>query len=335
MFNGQFYYQLNRKYTTLFGTLFNDITFIRYNEAHTQEISRIKVPLEFGNRERFLQRLVDPDFNKSVATQLPRMSFWIAGYEYDASRKINPLLRTPKANNATGVDAGYQGVPYNISFELMIMTRYIDDGDQIVEQILPQFNPDYTFVALPLPSLGLIKDIPVILEDVNQEFQYEDDFTTFKVILWTLRFTMQVYYYPEIIYTKIIRTAFANTFIDPLLETGAIVRVNLSNGNNGAFQLDDTVYQGNTIRTSTAAGIVTRWDSVNDLLEIGAVQGTFTTNSVIRAASTNARYTINTFDATPLKIVSIKTVPDPITANVGDDYGYTQTRIEYPDTENE
>ena len=117
MLNAQFYYQLNRKYVTLFATIFNDITFIRYNEAHTQEISRIKVPIEFANRERYLQRLNDPDFNRPVAIQLPRMAFTITGYEYDPSRKINPLLRTPKANNAYGVDAGYQGVPYNINSE--------------------------------------------------------------------------------------------------------------------------------------------------------------------------------------------------------------------------
>ena len=329
MLGNHFFYQLNQKYVTLFGTLFNDITVIKYNEAHTAEINRIKVPLEYGRRERYLQRLRDPDYNRSVAIMLPRMAFELVGRTYDPERKINSLLRTPKANNATYVDSGYVGVPYNLTFELSIIGRYTEDVDQILEQILPTFNPDYTITALPLPGLGLIKDIPVVLESVQTDYDYPDDFETFRSITHILTFTMPVYYYPAIYPVKIIRTVFANTFIDPLLQTGTTVRVNLNPGNNGTFKIDDTVYQGNSITTSSATGIVTDWLPNSNQLFIGAVQGRFETNVTIHSASTNAAYTIASFDSTPQKVVSIKTEPSPNTAQPGDDFGYSTTITEY------
>lgn len=329
MFDNQFYYQLTRKYITLFGALFSNITLVRFNEAHTAEISRIKVPIDWGDRERYTHRLVDPDYNRPVSTILPRMAFTLLNRQYDPSRRLDPLRRTPKANDEYTVDAGYTGAPYTLEFELSILSRNLDDANQILEQILPIFSPDYTITALPLPGLGLIKDIPVILNSIQDDITYDDDYEAIKWVQYTLNFTMKVHYFGAIENVKIIRTVFANTFIDPILQSGATVRVNLGPGNNGTFKLSDTVYQGNTITTSSAAGIVVNWLPNSEQLFIGGAQGIFQPNVTIRAVSTNAAYTLASFDSTPQKIVSIEITPNPPTANIGDDYGYTVKQTEY------
>jgi hypothetical protein len=131
---------------------------------------------------------------------------------------------------------------------------------------------------------------------------------------------------------KIIRKSIANIFNDPSLVRGYITRINVGSG-NGTFRLSDTVYQGNNFTTATAFGIVNDWSPENDKLTLGAVQGQFNVNNTVRAVSTNAAYQIASFDATPLKLVQITVEPDPIDAEPGDDFGYTVTDIEYPETE--
>ena len=141
---------------------------------------------------------------------------------------------------------------------------------------------------------------------------------------------MAVDFYGPINQKKIIRTVFANTFIDPSLYAGAIVRVNLANGNNGNYKLNEIVYQGSTYRSANAAGIVVKWDANNSYLKLGSVQGTFKTNQNIISTTTNAEYQLVSFDVSPLKVVSIKTTPDPSDAEPGDPFGFNQVITEYP-----
>lgn len=332
MFETPFFYQLTKKYIGLFGALFSNLTFIRYDSDTGTELQRIKVPVDFGDRERYRYRLVDPDYNRSVSIVLPRLAFTLVGREYDGSRRVNPLLRTPKAVDALTVDAGYTGVPYNLNFELSIISRNIDDANQILEQILPTFaTQDYTVTALPLPGLGLIKDIPVILNSVQDDIQYDDEYETIRWVNISLNFTMKVYYYGPIQSVSIIKHAFANVFIDPLIQTGATVRVNVDAGNNGTFKLYDTVFQGNNMVTASAAGIVTDWHPQAQQLFIGAAQGQFVVNTMINAASTNAAYTLVSFDDIPQKVASIQSYVEPPTANIGDPFSANTIILEYPE----
>ena len=133
------------------------------------------------------------------------MGFEITGISYDASRKQNSLLRHSTVNDVTTRTAAYMGVPYDITFSLNIYTRNIDDGTQIVEQILPFFAPDFTVTTNMMPDLGLLKDIPVILNSVTNEIQYEGGADSVRYVNWTLNFTMKMHYYGPITHPKIIR----------------------------------------------------------------------------------------------------------------------------------
>jgi hypothetical protein len=315
-----FYHGLTKKYIAAFGSLFNDITLVKYNNARTDEMKRTKVPIFFAPREKWY--VAKEEGGRKVQATLPVMSYNMTGLTFDPLRKLNALHRHPKANTVSGnADSVYNGIPYDISFELFILARNKDDAYQIVEQILPSFQPSYTFSQILIPELGFVKDIPVTLNSVDISTNYEADFDEVSTVECTLSFTMKVYYYGPVTYTKIIRRAFANTFLDPSLYSGAIVRVNVNNGNNGVFK---------------AAGVVTKWvhtaNANSGYLIIGGVQGNFSVNNNIKAATTNAVYNLESFDMTPLKVVSQKVEPDPIDAEPTDDWGYTETLTEYPDT---
>lgn len=331
--NPHYYHQLTRKAVILFGRMFDDIFVIRKNNNTGKEIDRILVPIIYSPKEKMVTRLFsDPDLQKQVQTILPRMSFEITGISYDATRKQNSLLKASKANTSTRASSSYMGVPYDITFALNIYTRNIDDGTHIVEQILPFFNPDFTVTTNMIPDIGFLKDVPIILNSVNNDIQYEGNFDSVRYVNWTLTFTMKMYYYGPISYPKIIRTVYANIYNDPSLQSGYITRINTTNA-NGTFKMEDMVYQGENYKTANAYGIVVSYSANNSKLILGAVQGQFRVNNTIRAVSTNGICQIESFDVSPLKLAEIKIQPDPITAEPEDDYGYDITITEWPDTE--
>lgn len=328
--NRYFYYGMTRKYVVLFGNMFNNISLIRKNKDTGAEIERMKVPILYAPKEKYIARLFsDPDLQREIQVVLPRMSFEMVGISYDASRKQNSLLRNSSGPVATTAATQYMGVPYDLTFELNIYARNIDDGTHIVEQILPYFNPDYTPTINPLTEMGFDKDTPIILNSVTNNIEHEGNFDAVRFVTWTLTFTMKAYFYGPVTNSKIIRKVDANIFNDPSLQAGYITRMNMTAGNNGTYKMDDLVYQGPNQQTATAYGIVISWDAQNQKLAIGGTQGQFVVNTAVHAASTNAAYTLASFEATPLKLVNIHIEPKPNTANPGNDFGYDTKITEY------
>lgn len=333
MLKSPFYHQLNKKYVNAFGTLFNEITLVRMDKSRTTEIERFKVPIQYGPQEKWLSRIIgDADFDKSTQITLPMMSFEIVGRQPSAERKRNPLIKNISPGDNTQRATQFTGAPYDLTFELNIYAKTIDDANQIVEQILPTFTPDYTITQIPIETMGFKIDVPLSLVSVNENIDYEGDFESVRVIQWTLQFTMQVHFWGPVSTSKIIRTVHANTFMDPSIQSGATVRMNLTNGNNGVFKIDSVAFQGSSLDKATAAGIVLKWDATNQYIRIGGAQGTFQTGEIVRSADSNAAYTVASFDASPLKLVHIKIEPDPIDATPDDNFGYDVTITEYPDT---
>ena len=190
-----FYNEILRRTIVSFGTLFNSIT-IKQTNASDNVVNTIRVPLAYGPTQKFLARLEQQaDLNKSVAMTLPRMSFEFTGMTYDSSRKVS----TTQQYTVKDPDDGslskkvYMPVPYNMQFELSIMTKLNDDALQIVEQILPYFQPSYNLTVELVESIQEKRDIPIILENITMQDDYDGDFTTRRVLLYTLRFTAKTY----------------------------------------------------------------------------------------------------------------------------------------------
>ena len=331
--HSHFYHQLTRKAVILFGRLFNDITLIRKNDQTGKEVNRFLVPIVYAPKEKMVTRVFsDPDLTRQLQAILPRMSFEITGISYDAARKQNSLLKTNKTSSSTAASTSYMGVPYDITFELNVYARNIDDGTHIVEQIMPFFNPDFTVSAQMVPDLGFYKDIPVIMNSITNNIQYEGNYDSVRYVNWTLTFTMKMTYYGPVSTTKIIRNVLVNIYNDPSLVSGYITKLNLVSA-NGTFKVQDQVFQGSSYKTANAYGIVLNYSPDNDTITLGGTQGTFHVNNTIHAVSTNAVARISSFDVTPIKLANIDIKPDPITAQPGDDYGYDINITEWPDTE--
>ena len=184
-----FYNEILRRTIISFGTLFNDISI-------KNEGSVVKVPLAYGPTQKFLARLEQsPDLNKSTAMSLPRMSFEFIGLTYDPSRKITTTQKFVVKDPSDGseVKKSYVPVPYNMQFELSVMTKLNDDMLQIVEQILPYFQPAYNLTVELVETIKEKRDVPVVLENITMEDDYEGDYTSRRVLLYTLRFTAKTY----------------------------------------------------------------------------------------------------------------------------------------------
>jgi hypothetical protein len=195
-----FYHEILRKTIVAFGTLFNGITIERKNSDNSVD-SIIQVPLAYGPTQKFLARLEqEPDLNKPVQITLPRMSFEMVGLRYDTARKLAPtqsFIATIKTDN-TDLRKAYMPVPYNMDFELSIMTLLNDDMLQIVEQILPYFQPSYNLSIDLVSSIGEKRDIPITLDNISMQDNYEGDYSTRRSLIYTLKFTAKTYLFGPI-----------------------------------------------------------------------------------------------------------------------------------------
>ena len=190
-----FYHEILRKTIISFGTLFNGLT-IKHKDSDDDTTSVIRVPLAYGPTQKFLARLEQsPDLNKAIQITLPRMSFEFQGLTYDPTRKVTTTqtFLSPDSSTKSTEKKTYMPVPYNMQFELSIMCKLNDDALQIVEQIVPYFQPAYSLAVDLVSTIGEKRDIPVTLENITMDDQYEGDFSTRRVLLYTLRFSAKTY----------------------------------------------------------------------------------------------------------------------------------------------
>lgn len=200
MFGTYFYNKIITKNVVAFGTLFNNISIKKQDESDN-DLSIFKVPISYGPVQKFLARIEQfPDGNRKIATTLPRMSFEMVSIDYDGSRKSSVIqtFKTSSSSDGTSVNNVYMPTPYNIQFELNIMSKVQDDILQIVEQILPFFQPSFNVSINFIPEINEIRDVPIILNRINFRDDYEEDFRSRKIINYTLTFTLKTYLFSKI-----------------------------------------------------------------------------------------------------------------------------------------
>jgi hypothetical protein len=227
-----------RKYIIVFGTVFNDIYINRLD--NDEEIRQtLKVPLTYGPKDKVLARLEqNPQMDNQVGVVLPRISFEMTSLEYDPTRKLNTLNKLTKQSATAGTDDEvkyqYQPVPYDMQFEMNILVKNAEDGTRIVEQIVPYFTPDFTVSVNLVPEIDNARDIPIILNSITSQDQYEGSFEQRRALIWTLNFTMKGWLYGPTKKSKLIKLA----------ET--------------TFRLPEDVATGNTTNTSNTIVVTSR-----------------------------------------------------------------------------
>ena len=200
MLNGQnFYHGSLRKTIVAFGRLFSDVKIDRQDNDGVVA-QTIAVPLGYAPKEKWIVRIdSDPGLNNTTYTTLPRMSFEITGYSYDATRKINRMNKLTCEQASGGIRKSmFTPVPYNIDISLYVLTKTQEDAMQIIEQILPTFTPEYTLAINAVPEMNVIQNIPVILNSVTVQDDYDGDFQTRRFVTHTLSFTLKTNLYGEV-----------------------------------------------------------------------------------------------------------------------------------------
>lgn len=210
-----FYHGAIRKSIVAFGRLFSDIKIQRQNNEGVIE-QTVSVPLAYAPKEKWIVRLdSDPSLNNHTYISLPRMSFEITGYAYDPTRKTNKMNQIVCKDDITGENptrkSVYSPVPYNVDISLYILTKTQEDALQILEQILPTFTPEYTLAIQALPAVEIVQDVPIVLNSVNVQDDFDGDFETRRFVLHTLNFTLKTMIYGKVSSQGVINTAIINT----------------------------------------------------------------------------------------------------------------------------
>ena len=197
MLGSHFYNSIVRKNIIAFGTLFNNINMKSTDPTTGDVLEEIKVPLAYGPKQKFLVRLEENVSSSKVAITLPRLYFEMTGIEYDSTRKTSPIqkYKTVIDGNGDEVRVQYVPVPYNLSFELGVIAKSQDDALQIVEQILPYFQPSFSVTLNMIPDMNEKKDVAIVLNGISSEDEWDDSFLNRRYITYTLNFTMKSYLY--------------------------------------------------------------------------------------------------------------------------------------------
>jgi hypothetical protein len=283
--------------------------------------------LSYASKEKFYTRITkDPDLLNPIGISLPRMAFEMNGITYDVLRKRSSFVDDYDYNTPTGLRV-VKTTPYNFDFNVYIFVRNTEDGMQLVEQILPYFNPDYTITIDFISMNGMKLDVPVVFNSISYDDSHEGDPESTRSIIWTLNFTAKAFLFGHISDGKTIRKATANVY-DSTFETNPIKDLVLNSGTI-SYKVGELIYQGREVEESYASGYVRNWTATTNTLSVIDSRGTFTPNNTVHGAVTGAEWNLESFSINTNQLVEITVEPNPVNANANDDFGFTTTIQEF------
>jgi hypothetical protein len=325
------YHHIIRKLIVGFGSVFDDISLTRYNTNGTED-QTIKVPIVYAPKEKYVNRLLgDPTLNKKVQITLPRLSYDLTNMYYDAARKlVSGIKNVVPSGDGNTAYYQYNPVPYNFDFELYLYVRNIEDGDQIIENILPYFTPNYTLKLNLVPTMGVVREVPITLNsvDCNIEFEGENDSDT-RIIIWTLKFTAKAYLYGNINQGSVIKQAIVN--IKNLLNIGAqdTVSLNVSSSGTGTYKIGEEVFQGYSFALASGKAEVLSYSNTTNILKVTNIEGDLKTNTYLYGVSSGAEHILLNVIGANVRMATVNTAVVPKDALPNSNYTITTTITEY------
>ena len=339
MLGQYFYHEIIRKTIISFGTLFNTID-IQHKKPDGTVHSTVRVPIAYGPAEKFLARLEQkPDLRQRVAITLPRLAFELTNIQYDSERKVS-TMQTFKANNKVGTKVAkklYMPVPYNLGFRLNVMTQYNEDSLQIIEQILPYFQPSFNLTVDLVKSIGEKRDIPMVLDSMSFDDNYESGYEEKRVITHTLEFTAKTYLFGPVptsseglikkvqvdYQTDTANTKTASRQLRYVAEPRALKDYNDDATTTLVSEITATKTQFD-VADATALVADSYIDIDNELIYIKSISGN--TLSVTRGSddTTKAAHLQNA-------AVNVVNTVDDSMVELGDDFGFSEQRFDYSD----
>lgn len=213
MFGHQYNHGVIRKYIVMFGNMFNDLTVVR-SDNNNSRIQSIRVPIAYGPKEKYLARLrQDPQLDRKVSTQLPRLSFEVVNMAYAPNRALNKMTKNVSSGAGNRLlNKQYTPVPYDIQVSLYGMFAFQEDAVQCVEQILPFFRPEWTNSVKLISGMDTVYDVPTVLEGMSIEDTYDTDFQSRRAIIYTFNFIIKGYIFGPVESKGIIKRAIINSY---------------------------------------------------------------------------------------------------------------------------
>ena len=319
-----------RKIVLAFGNMFSQVPLIRY-DANNNEVERFIISIIYSAKEQYVHRLNDdPDLNSRVNIVIPTFSYEMMGLSYDASRK----QITNNKNffqNTGGTFSQYNPVPYNFDFDLNLYSRTFDDAHMILEHILGFFTPDYTIKVNYIPDLGLIKELPVILNSVDREVDFQGDRDSGpRNIYFTLHFTVKGFILGKV--SDISNKLITHTITNLYEESGpdSLYAFNLNPTGFGTYKSNEFVYQGLSLTNSQSTAKVTRYDANNHVLYLTNLNGNFVPSSPLIGSQSHAQYYYTSSSPAANNLLSkIDVTVNPPTANVNSNWTANTVITEY------
>lgn len=337
MLGNYFYNETVRNTVIAFGTLFNNI-FVKHTENDTDKtLSQIKVPIAYGPIQKFLARIEQqPDFDRNVAITLPRLSFEIVSYKYDASRKLSPITKfcTTPNSSKNKIKKLFMPVPYDIGFRLSFATKLQDDALQILEQILPYFQPSYNVSMKMLEGHDEVKDIPFTLNNIQFRDEYEGNFTERRFIVYELDFTVKQYFYNEVPLDesggiiKKVQVDYATSPRAPREQRYTVTpKATKDYNDDTTTTLTETFPTNKTLLKVTSTTAFSKFDYIQvnqEVMRIREIDG-----NTLLVDRGQYDTTIAQHDAATK--VSHINISDNVLVEVGDDFGFEETRYFFQD----
>ena len=338
MLGTYYYHEIIRKTIIAFGTLFNTID-IRHNKQDGSAYSTTRVPIAYGPREKFLARLEQkPDLRSRVAITLPRLAFELTSIQYDNERKVSTMQTFNTLTSGTKkARRVYMPVPYNLGFRLNVMTEFNEDSLQIVEQILPVFQPSFNLTIDLVEAIGEKRDVPMVLENVTFDDNYESGMEEKRVITHTLEFTAKTYLFGNVPsagtglikrvqidkYTDTANTKTASRELRYVAEPRALQDYNNDATTSLAEDITATKTQFNVADANNL--------SVNGYIDIGEEL------MMIKSITGNTLVVKRGSDGTTKEshingdVVNVVNTADDVLVELGDDFGFSEQRYDFSD----
>jgi len=329
MLGTYYYHEIIRKTIIGFGTLFNNI-YIRHKNKQNQIVDETKVGIAYGPMQKFLAKIEQQaELTKPIATTLPRMSFEMNSIQYDPSRKASVVQTFKAVDDNNRVKKVYMPVPYNIGFELNIFSKLNDDALQIIEQILPYFQPSLNITIELIDSIGENRDVPVILESINFRDDYEGDFSSRRALIYTLQFTAKTYLFGPIADSTdgLIRKVQIDYYSDPNVKTAKrevryITKPTAMKdyNNDVAATITEDLNETETVITVNNTNLLSIQDRIIIDSEIMKIVSKTTTSITVKRAYSESISSVHVSGS----IVRLLTESDDKLIVPGDDFGFSE-----------
>ena len=329
MLGNYFYNETIRKTVIAFGTLFNNIKIKKF-ASDGKAISQIKVPVAYGPMQRFLARIEQQaNFDDNIAITLPRISFEITSYAYDPSRKSSPITKfTGKGSDKTKHKKIFLPVPYEIGFRLSFATKQQDDALQIIEQILPHFQPSFNVTVNMLEGVEEKRDVPFTLANVSFVDEYEGDFSTRRFIQYDLDFVAKTYFYSEIPtdesgVIKKVQIDYSTNIRAPRAQRYTVVPQAVKDYNNDtATTITAEITTKQTLVSVSSAASLTANTYIQINSEVMRIREINGTNLLVQRGQFGTKITEH-YSGTAISQVDAQ---DNALIEVGDEFGFTESK---------